>query len=59
MVISKEKISSIRIYNGNKFSTVDKVVAGDIFAVTGLTSLSAGDGVGALKKNLNIKWFQH
>ena len=39
---------SIRVYNGSKFSTVDKVVAGDIFAVTGITSLSVGDGMGAL-----------
>ena len=50
----KEKISSIRIYNGNKFSTVDKVIAGDIFAVTGITSLNVGDGVGALKKKLKF-----
>ena len=51
---SKEKISSIRVYNGSKFSTVDKVVAGDIFAVTGLTSLSVGDGVGALKEKFKF-----
>ena len=50
----REKISSIRIYNGNKFSTVDKVVAGDVFAVTGLTSLSVGDGVGLLKEKLKF-----
>lgn len=50
----KEKISSIRVYNGNKFFTVDKVVAGDIFAVTGLTSLNVGDGVGALKERLKF-----
>ena len=52
--VLKEKISSIRIYNGNKFSTVDKVIAGDIFAVTGITSLNVGDGVGALKKKLKF-----
>ena len=50
----REKISSIRVYNGNKFSTVDKVVAGDVFAVTGLTSLNVGDGVGALNKRLKF-----
>ena len=50
----KEKISSIRIYNGNKLSTVDKVIAGDIFAATGITSLNVGDGVGALKKKLKF-----
>lgn len=50
----REKISSIRVYNGNKFSTVDKAVAGDIFAVTGITNLNAGDGVGALKEKLKF-----
>ena len=54
MVVQKEKISSIRVYNGSKFSTVDKVVAGDIFAVTGITSLSVGDGVGALKEKFKF-----
>ena len=51
---SKEKISTIRVYNGSKFSTVDKVEAGDIFAVTGIASLSVGDGVGALKEKLKF-----
>lgn len=49
-----EKISSIRLYNGNKFTTVDKVVAGDVFAVTGLTSAKAGEGIGLLKDNINF-----
>ena len=49
-----EKISSIRLYNGNKFTTVDKVVAGDVFAVTGLTSAKAGEGIGLLKYNINF-----
>ena len=44
-----EKISSIRIYNGSKFTTVDKVVAGEVFAVTGLTMAESGCGVGELK----------
>lgn len=45
----REKVSSIRTYNGSKFSTVDKVVAGDVFAVTGLTMAEAGSGIGELK----------
>ena len=49
-----EKISSIRLYNGNKFTTVDKVVAGDVFAVTGLTSAKAGEGIGLLKDDINF-----
>ncbi|MGG3564649.1 translation factor GTPase family protein [Neobacillus rhizosphaerae] len=45
-----EKITQIRIYNGNKFITVDQVSAGEIFAVTGLSSTTAGDGLGALNE---------
>lgn len=44
-----EKVSSIRTYNGSKFYTVDKVVAGDVFAVTGLTMAEAGSGIGELQ----------
>ncbi|MFL6562620.1 MAG: GTP-binding protein, partial [Bacillus sp. (in: firmicutes)] len=43
-----EKITQIRIYNGSKFKPVDQITAGDIFAVTGLSSASAGDGLGML-----------
>ena len=41
-----EKISSIRIYNGNKFSSSEEAVAGDIFAVTGITKAMPGEGIG-------------
>ncbi|MFJ7726209.1 GTP-binding protein [Neobacillus sp. NPDC097160] len=44
-----EKITQIRLYNGNKFTPVEQISAGDIFAVTGLSSASAGDGVGTIK----------
>lgn len=47
-----EKISSIRIYNGNKFKSVDEVKAGDIFAVTGLSKANVGEGLGELNKNI-------
>ena len=52
----KEKISSIRVYNGSKFTTVDKVEAGDIFAIVGPTMLNIGDGLGTLntKTTLNM-----
>ncbi|MEH7305127.1 translation factor GTPase family protein [Neobacillus drentensis] len=45
-----EKITQIRLYNGSKFKTIDQVEAGDIFAVTGLSAASAGDGLGTLKE---------
>ncbi|MDW8800422.1 TetM/TetW/TetO/TetS family tetracycline resistance ribosomal protection protein [Clostridium sp. A1-XYC3] len=45
-----EKITGIRVYNGNKFNAVDEVYAGEIFAVTGLSNASAGDGLGILRE---------
>ncbi|WHY64736.1 TetM/TetW/TetO/TetS family tetracycline resistance ribosomal protection protein [Neobacillus sp. SuZ13] len=45
-----EKITQIRLYNGSKFKTVDQVSAGDIFAVIGLSEVSAGDGLGSLEE---------
>ncbi|MEH7418475.1 translation factor GTPase family protein [Neobacillus drentensis] len=50
-----EKVTQIRQYNGTKFQTVDHVSAGDLFAVTGLSSASAGDGLGTLKKKANYE----
>ena len=47
----KEKINSIRMYNGSKFKTVDEIKAGDIFAVTGLTNENIGDGLGNILEN--------
>ncbi|MBO5462227.1 MAG: TetM/TetW/TetO/TetS family tetracycline resistance ribosomal protection protein [Clostridia bacterium] len=41
-----EKINGIRVYSGQKFNTVDEMQAGGICAVTGLTSLNCGDGLG-------------
>lgn len=41
-----EKINQIRVYNGNKYITTDKVAAGEIFGVTGLTKFNAGDVIG-------------
>ncbi|WP_195263499.1 TetM/TetW/TetO/TetS family tetracycline resistance ribosomal protection protein [Clostridium sp. 1001275B_160808_H3] len=49
-----EKISSIRLYNGNKFSTVEKISAGDVFAVTGITKAMPGEDTG--KNRGNIKF---
>ncbi|QGU94572.1 GTP-binding protein [Clostridium bovifaecis] len=50
-----EKINQIRIYNGKKFETPDKVCAGQLFAVTGLSKVSIGDGVGILRKKSNYE----
>lgn len=49
-----EKVTQIRVYSGNKFKAVDQVHAGELFAVTGLTSASIGDGVGTLQEKVTF-----
>ena len=43
-----EKINQLRQYSGNKFKTIDEVKAGELVAVTGLTTASIGDTIGAI-----------
>lgn len=44
----KEKITSIRIYNGDKFAAAGEAAAGQLIAVTGLSEAEAGSGLGVL-----------
>lgn len=48
--IIHEKITQLRVYNGSKFRITDRVSAGEIFAATGLSMASIGDGLGTLKE---------
>ncbi len=41
-----EKVTQIRVYNGNKFKIVNQVNAGELFAVTGLSMAAIGDVIG-------------
>ncbi|WP_160725951.1 GTP-binding protein [Bacillus sp. USDA818B3_A] len=50
-----EKVTQIRLYNGDKFQTVTQVSAGDLFAVTGLSSAAIGDCLGAFKNKINYE----
>lgn len=43
---NSEKINQIRIYSGEKFTSVDTASAGTICAVTGITFTKPGDGLG-------------
>lgn len=52
---TSEKVSQIRIYNGCKFRIVDKVSAGEIFGVTGLSKVAIGDGVGTLREKASYE----
>lgn len=42
----KEKVNDIRIYSGEKFKSVQKVVPGDVCAVAGLDMTYSGQGLG-------------
>ena len=44
-----EKVNQIRIYSGDKYSTVNEVAAGGICAVTGLESTQVGQSLGSDK----------
>ncbi len=43
---NKEKVNEIRLYSGNKYTSANEVFPGDVCAVTGISSLSPGDGIG-------------
>lgn len=49
-VIDEEKINQIRIYNGEKYTTVAEAEAGTVCAVTGLEKTMPGDCLGAEKE---------
>lgn len=44
--INSEKVNQIRLYSGEKFTTVDEATAGTVCAVTGITFTNSGDGLG-------------
>lgn len=41
-----EKVTEIRLYNGSRYVTVQEVVAGEIFAVKGISEANIGDIIG-------------
>lgn len=45
-ITDAEKVTQIRIYSGEKYSTVNEISAGGICAVTGLESSFAGQSIG-------------
>lgn len=46
-----EKVTEIRLYNGNRFETTSEVQAGELFAVKGLTKAQIGDILGESSQN--------
>ena len=49
--IGEEKVTQIRIYNGEHYQTVPTVTAGHICSITGLETAQAGDGIGDYSDN--------
>ncbi|MUK90407.1 GTP-binding protein [Ornithinibacillus sp. L9] len=41
-----DKVTQIRVYNGTKYTTINQVSSGELFAVVGLSDAVIGDGVG-------------
>ena len=41
-----EKINNIRVYSGEKFTTIEEATSGGVYALTGLNSVNTGDGLG-------------
>ncbi|MHC1684438.1 MAG: GTP-binding protein [Clostridiaceae bacterium] len=50
-----EKVNEIRVYNGCKYKKADRINAGELFSVVGLSNAVAGQGVGALKEKTNFQ----
>lgn len=49
--VGEEKVTQIRIYNGEHYQTVSTVTAGHICSITGLETAQAGDGIGDYSDN--------
>ncbi|GAA0314755.1 TetM/TetW/TetO/TetS family tetracycline resistance ribosomal protection protein [Bacillus carboniphilus] len=52
-----EKVTQIRVYNGDTFQVVERVEAGELFAVVGLTKAEIGDGIGPFTKDVHYEMF--
>lgn len=53
--IGEEKINQIRFYAGDKYEIRERAEAGEVCAVTGLSEVFAGEGLGALKGDFERK----
>lgn len=53
LISEDEKVDQIRIYSGNKFTTVDKIEAGNVCAIKGFKNIQAGQGLGFEKNEIS------
>ncbi|MUT65393.1 GTP-binding protein [Paenibacillus sp. NEAU-GSW1] len=49
-----EKVTSIRIYSGEKFSSIDYAEAGQLVALTGISAAAPGDGLGDMQHERSV-----
>ena len=49
--VGDEKITQIRVYNGERFEAFQNVSTGTVCSVTGLETVKAGDGIGDYNNN--------
>lgn len=49
--ITSEKVTGIRVYSGSKYNSIDEIMAGELFAVTGLSKVEVGYGLGAFNES--------
>jgi len=52
--INEEKVTQIRLYNGSKYTSVERAQAGEIFGVIGLTQAAIGDGLGTFNETASF-----
>jgi len=51
----QEKVTSLRTYNGEKYTIVEEAEAGQLIAVTGLWAAAVGDGLGKLQQRAKFE----
>lgn len=50
-----EKVTQIRRYNGNQYTSVKQANAGELIALVGLSSVVVGDGIGTLQEKASYE----
>ena len=54
--VGEEKVHELRQYSGIKFQPIREAVAGELCAVSGLASVTAGEAIGNVKEEIALHW---
>lgn len=52
---TEQKINELRLYSGEKYQQINRAEAGDLCAVTGISGVMPGEGVGACKDRIEFE----